>query len=93
VVFFVCLFFDVDHFKSIGFGTIFFLFYVWFSGCEACGILAVQPGIEPVPLILEGKVLTTWLLGMYQGNAFIRSISSFNFIYNLKELLLNCIPH
>ena len=32
---------------------------VLFSGCEACRILASQPGIEPVPSVLEGKVLTT----------------------------------
>ena len=31
----------------------------WFFGCEACGILAPWPGIEPVPPALEGEVLTT----------------------------------
>ena len=31
----------------------------WFSGHEACGILAPQPGIEPAPPVLEGEVLTT----------------------------------
>ena len=31
----------------------------WFFGHEACGILAPQPGIEPVPPALEVKVLTT----------------------------------
>ena len=31
----------------------------WFSGREACGILAPQPGIEPAPPALEGEVLTT----------------------------------
>ena len=29
-----------------------------FLGHEACGILAPQPGTEPVPLALEGEVLT-----------------------------------
>ena len=33
----------------------------WFFGCEACGILAPWPGIEPTPSALEGKVLTTGL--------------------------------
>ena len=33
----------------------------WFFGCEACGILAPRPGIEPVPPALEGEVLTTVL--------------------------------
>ena len=31
----------------------------WFFGCEACGILAPRPEIEPAPSTLEGKVLTT----------------------------------
>ena len=31
---------------------------VWFF-CEACGILAPRPGIEPAPPALEGEVLTT----------------------------------
>ena len=31
----------------------------WFFGCEPCGILAPQPGIEPAPPALEGEVLTT----------------------------------
>ena len=31
----------------------------WFSGQEAYGILAPQPGIKPKPPVLEGKVLTT----------------------------------
>ena len=30
---------------------------------KSCGILASQPGIEPVPLTLEDKVLTTRLPG------------------------------
>ena len=34
----------------------------WFFGHEACGIIVPQPGIEPVPPALEGKVLTTGLL-------------------------------
>ena len=31
----------------------------WFFSREACGILASQPGIEPAPSAMEGKVLTT----------------------------------
>ena len=31
----------------------------WFSGHEAYWILAPQPGIKPIPPVLEGKVLTT----------------------------------
>ena len=31
----------------------------WFFDCETLGILARQPGMEPVPPALEGKVLTT----------------------------------
>ena len=33
----------------------------WFFGCEACGILATQLGIEPAPSAMEGEVLTTGL--------------------------------
>ena len=36
-----------------------FCFMFWFFGCEACGILAPRPGIEPAPPALEGEVLTT----------------------------------
>ena len=44
----------------IEFVTILLLFYVfWFFGPEECGILALQPGIEPAPPELEGEVLTT----------------------------------
>ena len=34
-----------------------FCFMFWFFGLEAGGILAPQPGIEPTPPTLEGKVL------------------------------------
>ena len=36
-----------------------FCFMFWLFGLETCGILAPQPGIEPVPPPLEGEVLTT----------------------------------
>ena len=36
-----------------------FCFMFWFFGCEACGILAPQPGIKLTPPALEGEVLTT----------------------------------
>ena len=39
----------------------YFCFMFWFFGHEPCGILAPQPGMEPSPLALEGKVLTTEL--------------------------------
>ena len=42
----------------IEFVTIWF----WFSGGQACGILAPRPGVEPTPPALEGEVLTTGLL-------------------------------
>ena len=29
----------------------------WFFGCEACGVLAPQLGMEPAPPALEGEVL------------------------------------
>ena len=36
-----------------------FCFTFRFFGCEACGISAPQPGIEPSPPALEGGVVTT----------------------------------
>ena len=56
----------------------------WFFGHETCGILAPWPGIEPTPLALEGKVLTTgppgkpldWTLecGRWTGQASSRGL-------------------
>ena len=43
----------------IDFVTILLLFYVWFFGRDACGILVPRPGIKPAPPALEGEVLTT----------------------------------
>ena len=36
-----------------------FCFMFCLFGCQAWGILDPQPGIEPVPPALEGKILTT----------------------------------
>ena len=36
-----------------------FCFVFFFLVREACGILALPPGIEPTPPALEGEVLTT----------------------------------
>ena len=54
----------------IKFVTIVLLFYVCvcvyiyiYISCEACGILAPQPGIKPAPPALESKDVTTELLG------------------------------
>ena len=33
-----------------------FLLIFWFYGCEACGILAIQPGIKSSPPALEGEL-------------------------------------
>ena len=35
---------------------------------EACGVFALQAGIEPSPLVLESEVLTTGLPGKSQIN-------------------------
>ena len=37
----------------------FFFFMLWCFNYKACGILPLQPGIEPTPSALEGKVLIT----------------------------------
>ena len=52
----------MDHLKVfIEFVTI--LLLSDFFGHEACGILAPQPGIKPIPPEMEDEVLTTGLLG------------------------------
>ena len=43
----------------------------WFFGHEVYGILSPQPGIKPVPLALEGEILTIELQKKSQGQAFI----------------------
>ena len=45
----------------------------WCFGCEACGILAPQPGMEHTPPALEGEVLTTGLPEKSWGADFYRS--------------------
>ena len=37
---------------------------MWSFGSKECGILVLQPGIEPAPAALEGEVLTTGAPGM-----------------------------
>ena len=57
---FVCIYFYRPYFKvSVQFVTICFCFMFWLFGHEACGILAPQPGLEPTPLALKGKVSTS----------------------------------
>ena len=56
----------------------------WFFGPKAHRILAPQPGIEPTPPALEGKVLTTGLLGKSQHFSVILDL-----IYLLNRYSLN----
>ena len=44
----------------------------WFVGHEACGILAPQPGIRPVPPAFEGEVLATGAPGKFLLYPFCR---------------------
>ena len=44
----------------IEFVTVLLLFYVLLFGCQACGILALQPGIKPASPAMEGEALTHW---------------------------------
>ena len=54
----------MDHFKVfLEFVPILFLGFFFFFGHEACGISALQPGLEPAAPVLEGKVFTTGLPG------------------------------
>ena len=36
----------------------FFFFILWFLGFKACRISAPGPGIEPIPPVPKGKILT-----------------------------------
>ena len=64
--------------------AVLFLFYVLVLWCLwPWGILAPWPGIEPVPPVLEGKVLIkqfckhilTWLLRVFWGESSLRKLS------------------
>ena len=52
------------------------LCFVFFFGPEACHIIASQPGIEPTPPALEGKVLTTRPPGKFPQAHLIHSCPS-----------------
>ena len=54
-----------DHFESVYWicYNIASVLYIYIFDQEACGILASQPGMEPTPPALEGKLLTTGLPG------------------------------
>ena len=54
----------------------------WVFDCEACGILASQPGIESIPPALEGEVLTTGL----PGKPLFESILKGNISWGPSEL-------
>ena len=58
---YLTFFFDVDHFlKSLlNLLQYCYCFMFWYFGCEACGTIAPQLGIEPTTPALEGEVLTT----------------------------------
>ena len=47
-----------------------------FFGHEACGILDLQPGIEPAFPALEGEVLTTGLPGKSHLKDILKQVSS-----------------
>ena len=61
----------------IEFVTILLLFYALVFGCESCGILAPQPGIEPTPPALEGEVLTIGPPGKSQ------TLLNYTFVMNI----------
>ena len=73
----------------IEFVTILFLFYVLgFGCCQACGILALQAGIKPIPPPLEGEVLTTG-----QPGKSLRPFSFKNMAWAGVKLYLNFCYH
>ena len=48
----------MDFFKKSLLNLSQYFFYVLDFGHEACGILALQPGMEPAPPALEDELLT-----------------------------------
>ena len=61
---------------SILWAFLFFLFFFLPFGHKACGILAPQPGIEPTPPALEGRVSTNGLSGKSLSSLSWVSVSS-----------------
>ena len=62
-IFLKIFFFDVDHFESL-YQICYIITSVYILFFLHVGILAPQPGIEPITLALEGEVLTTGPPGM-----------------------------
>ena len=56
-------FFDVDHFKSFHWICCNIAYVLGFFGLEACSIFAPWPEIETAPAALEGKIVTTEVVG------------------------------
>ena len=55
----IFFFFGCGSFLKSVLNLLQYCFCFSFFGCKACGILTPQPGIEPAPPSLKGKVLTT----------------------------------
>ena len=89
---FFLVFFNVDHLKKslLNLLKFCFCFMFWFFVCEAWGILAPPPGIEPAFCPLAGKVLTTGLPGKYLYHPFFLQGMGFWFVY-LCFLMYKCI--
>ena len=84
----------------IAFVTILLLycFMLWFLGCEASGISAPRPGIEPetepAPPALKGKILTTGLPGKSPDFIFYTLFLHMGLtLYSLLSLFLSIVKH
>ena len=64
-----------------------FCFMFCFFGCEACGILAPRPVMEPAPPALEGDVLTTGLPGKSLSILFLTILNIFKSKKNSTSIL------
>ena len=64
-----------------------------FFGCEACGILAPQPGIEPASPALEGEVLTTGPARKSLMASIFNHVPLLPFSYAPDEPLPDLWPH
>ena len=57
---------------------------LWFFGCEACEILAPQPGVETALPALEAQSLNHWT---------VREVPRISFKYSLGYILYLCFRH
>ena len=91
-------FFDVDFFQSLSnlLNNIPPVLYFFFFAYEACRILAARPEMEPEPLALEARVLTTGSPAKFLSLLFPApiSLSWWNLVTSFLHghIIIICVP-